>query len=223
MSDAEARAEAASTAHGDQERPQVAEIEIIKALAAPIRLRILGALTKDHSRPVMSAKELAEELGEPQTKLYRHLKVLQSAGMIEVAATRLVSGILEQRYRFVERDYLLGPGLGAARMGTDAEAAVVSLMRVFAEQFFAAQRAGRLPAGRVPEDEAYREPVMTYSDHRMPPERAAALRKKLREVTDELSGPDDPDGVAVYALIGFYSPAEPGTYPAAEPAEPGSG
>jgi DNA-binding MarR family transcriptional regulator len=41
----------------------------------------------------MSVKELAEELGEPQTKLYRHVKQLEAAGLIRIAASRMVSGI----------------------------------------------------------------------------------------------------------------------------------
>lgn len=44
-------------------------------------------------------KKLAKHLGEPQAKLYQHVKQLEAAGLIEVAATRMVSGILEQRYR----------------------------------------------------------------------------------------------------------------------------
>ena len=60
---------------------------------------------------VMSVKELAAELGEPQTKLYRHVKQLESTGLIRVAASRLVSGILEQRYQACQTDLRLGPGL----------------------------------------------------------------------------------------------------------------
>jgi len=224
MSDAEAHPEAASPMRSDQQRPQVAEIEVIKALAAPIRLRILYALTRNRSEPrVMSAKELAEELGEPQTKLYRHLKVMESAGLIEVAATRLVSGILEQRYRAVERDYVIGNRLGAAATAAVTETATHSVMRVFTENYFAAQRQGRIPAGNAAESGVHPRSLMLYSDRKLPAGKAAAVRRKLAEIADEMSGPDDPDGVEVYTLIGFYSPAEPGTYPAGEPAEAGSG
>ena len=68
----------------DVVRP-VTDVDTIKALADPTRLAILQALTRD--RLPKSAKELAEELGEPQTKLYRHLKVLEEAKLIEAADT----------------------------------------------------------------------------------------------------------------------------------------
>src|SRR5258708_1399774 len=55
---------------------QVTDVDTIKALADPTRIAILRALmvSEAGAARVMSAKELAEELGEPQTKLYRHLK-----------------------------------------------------------------------------------------------------------------------------------------------------
>jgi DNA-binding transcriptional ArsR family regulator len=189
--------------------PDIAQVEILKALAAPTRLRIMYALEVGGTRPqVMSVKDLAEELGEPQTRLYRHVKVLESAGLIEVAATRMVSGILEQRYRATSRDLVLGAGL--ARAAPDAaEAAVNTMVHMFSRQFFAAYREGRLPEGDIPEDEAYRRPKVLVLSGRLSPARATSIRNKLQKIDDELSQADDPDGVPVNILIGFYSPGEP--------------
>ena len=89
----------------------VDNVDVLKALADPTRMAILAALMKTrHDLPVMSVKELAAELGEPQTKLYRHVRQLEAAGLIEVASTRMVSGILEQRYQACQRDLMLGRG-----------------------------------------------------------------------------------------------------------------
>ena len=222
MSDAEAQAEGAHPATPDtQLPPQDADIEIIKALAAPIRLRILYALTRGSGGPrVMSAKELAEELGEPQTKLYRHLKMMESAGLIEVAETRLVSGILEQRYRAFEREYVIGRGPRTAARTSVEESAVTSVMRFFAESLFAARREGRIPPGDAADSGPHPKSLLAFSDRKVPASKAAELRRKLAEVADELTGPDDPDGVDVFTLIGFYSPAEPGSYPAESAPDP---
>ena len=63
---------------GMEEQPGVREIDTVeglRALADPVRLAILAALdtrAPDGALPVMSVKELAQHLGEPQTKLYRH-------------------------------------------------------------------------------------------------------------------------------------------------------
>jgi len=190
--------------------PDAAQVEILKALAAPTRLRIMYALEVGDSKPrVMSVKELAEELDEPQTRLYRHVKVLESAGLIEVAATRMVSGILEQRYRATGRDLRLGPGIVRTAPDT-AEAAINTMLNMFSQQFFAAYRKGQLPDGDFAEDEAYRRPKLMVSSGRLSPARATSVRAELEKIVEELSLADDPDGVPVNALIGFYSPREPG-------------
>ena len=85
----------------------VTDVDTIKALADPTRLAILRALSRD--RVPKSAKELAEDLDQPQTKLYRHLKVLQEAGLIEAAETRVVSGIVETKYRAAQSSVTIDP------------------------------------------------------------------------------------------------------------------
>ncbi len=49
----------------------VDDVDVLKAMADPTRMAILAALMKSRrDLPVMSVKELAAELREPQTKLY---------------------------------------------------------------------------------------------------------------------------------------------------------
>ncbi|HEY2270221.1 MAG TPA: helix-turn-helix domain-containing protein, partial [Streptosporangiaceae bacterium] len=90
----------------------VDDVDVLKAMADPTRMAILAALMRTRrDLPVRSVKELAAELGEPQTKLYRHVRQLEAAGLIRVASTRMVSGILEQRYQASQRDLVLGRGI----------------------------------------------------------------------------------------------------------------
>jgi DNA-binding transcriptional ArsR family regulator len=198
----------ASSPVGQPPVPGAAQVEMLKALAAPTRLRIMYALeVGGNERRVMSVKELSEELGEPQTRLYRHVKVLESAGLIEVAATRMVSGILEQRYRAIYRDLQLGPVAQAAPEA--AEAAVSAMLQMFSQQFFADYRGGRIPDGDFPADEAYRRPRMVISTGRIAPARANSIRADLERIADEVGKAEDPNGVPVNIVIGFYSPGEP--------------
>jgi DNA-binding transcriptional ArsR family regulator len=209
---AESGASSARSRSSQPPMPEAAQVEILKALAAPTRLRIMYALeVGGPALRVMSVKELAEELGEPQTRLYRHVKVLESAGLIEVAATRVVSGILEQRYRAIHRDLQLGP-IAAAAAPEAAEAAVNTMVQMFSQQFFDAYREGRVSDDEdFPEDEAYRRPKMVISSGRIAPARANSIRNQLEKIVDELSEADDPNGVPVNTMIAFYSPREPGT------------
>jgi len=188
----------------------VDDVDVLKAMADPTRLAILAALMKSRRNlPVMSVKELAAELGEPQTKLYRHVRQLEAAGLIRVASTRMVSGILEQRYQASQRDLTLGRGM----LKEHAEESVVAMQALldrFRDGFAAAFLARQRSAAELPDDEAYRVPALTMSDLRISPARAAELTGRLKELVDELNEEqaEDSDGVRVNLLIGWYVAAE---------------
>lgn len=188
----------------------VDDVDVLRAMADPTRLAILAALMKSRRNlPVMSVKELAAELGEPQTKLYRHVRQLETAGLIRVASTRMVSGILEQRYQASQRDLTLGRGM----LREHAEESVVAmhaLLDRFRDGFAAAFLARQHSPAELPDEEAHRAPALTMSDLRISPAKAAELTGRLREIMDELNEEqaEDPDGVRVNLLIGWYVPAE---------------
>jgi DNA-binding transcriptional ArsR family regulator len=188
----------------------VDDVAALKAMADPTRLAILAALMRTRDLPVMSVKELAAELGEPQTKLYRHVRQLEAAGLIRVASTRMVSGILEQRYQACQQYLKLGHGVVAENADDSEEVMRVALDR-YRDGFFAAFRAGRLPAGDVPPGESYRTPLVFMSDLKVSPARATELRAKLQEVIDSFEDEqaEDPAGVSLNLFISSYVPGEP--------------
>jgi DNA-binding transcriptional ArsR family regulator len=189
---------------GMEEQPGVREIdsvEALRALADPVRIAILSALetnVPDGELRVMSVKELAQDLGEPQTKLYRHVKQLEAAGLIEVAATRMVSGILEQRYRACQRDLRLSATL-FQRHADETEAAVRSTFDAFLNGLFDWARKLDQPPDRLG------EPVMLVSDERVSPEAAERIRARLVEIKQEISEAEAGD-VPVNVVIGYYRP-----------------
>jgi DNA-binding transcriptional ArsR family regulator len=87
--------------------PEVVELESTDPLEELVH-RVRGPLLRRLRTP-HSAAELAAELDVPVTRLYHHLKVLESAGLIEVVATRRVGAALERRYRSVARSFQVGP------------------------------------------------------------------------------------------------------------------
>jgi DNA-binding transcriptional ArsR family regulator len=70
--------------------------EQLRALAHPVRVRILSLLT-GHA---MSSAELARELGMKHAAVSYHVRQLDRAGFLEVAETRTVRGGHERRYRY---------------------------------------------------------------------------------------------------------------------------
>ncbi len=104
--------------------PEVVELESTDPLEELVH-RVRGPLLR-HLRAPHSAAELAAELDVPVTRLYHHLKVLESAGLIEVVATRRVGAALERRYRTVARSFQVGPD--AVRDTQDLARSLASVM-----------------------------------------------------------------------------------------------
>ncbi|WP_432892546.1 ArsR/SmtB family transcription factor [Kribbella sp. CA-245084] len=187
----------------------ITDVETMRALSDPTRVAILRLLMSgDRSAPpVMSAKELAAALGEPQTKLYRHLKQLEAAELIRVAETRLVSGIQEQRYRTAQLDFTISRDL-VTNEAASAEFAD-TLSALFSE--FRTELVTNLTAGRVPIGAESETPLGLLVGRGMvanvSPARAAEFRRRLLALQTEFDDleDNDPDGVPVHLLVGWYA------------------
>jgi DNA-binding transcriptional ArsR family regulator len=182
-----------SGAAADPARPETASqapshLGVLKALADPLRLNMLYALTRGRGTelPAMTVKELAAELGEPQTKLYRHIKHLESAGLIRSASSRVVSGIVEHRYQASRLELMDDNLTDAEKVGPEAEAVAAAALDLYRRQFFAARRAR--PADKEAEEaEPHRRMVIAMTDGLVPASRAAAIHDLLRQLLDEVT------------------------------------
>jgi DNA-binding transcriptional ArsR family regulator len=180
----------------------VTSVDTLKALADPVRLAILTALmTAEAGLRVMSVKELAAELGEPQTKLYRHVRQLEAAGLIRVASTRMVSGIVEQRYQACQASLAFGPEIlrDPARAGEGA-AVVTAFLNRYLERHLARQA-----AGASDENGGDSTDVMLMTSAAVSPATASVIRGKLREIRDLLEQEPEGGTVAVEVILGLVS------------------
>ncbi len=202
---------------GSDKKPPASHIDVLKALADPLRLNMLYALTpeRDPDLQAKTVKELAAELGEPQTKLYRHIKHLESAGLIHAVASRVVSGIVEHRYLASQAAMILGDDLtDTEKLSPEAEAMAAAALELYRRQYFAARRAR--PHGET-DAEPHRRAVMAMADGVVPAARAAEIHDQLRQLLDELvesSRSGHADGTAeemvrVNLLIGYFTDDRP--------------
>lgn len=76
------------------------------ALLHPLRIEVLKKLAEPRSCP-----DLAKELDETTQKIYYHVKILESAGLIDKVDERRVRGIMEGLYRARAKSYWLSPAL----------------------------------------------------------------------------------------------------------------
>ena len=72
---------------------------LVKALAHPIRIRILNILDDKTATP----KELAEALGLPLENVSYHVRTLKDFGFIKLERTRQVRGAVEHHYKLAAR------------------------------------------------------------------------------------------------------------------------
>lgn len=178
----------------------VSDVETLKALSDPLRLKVLEVMVARTEQP-WSAKELAAELDVPQTRLYHHIDLLLERDLIRVASQRLVSGILETRYRVaalslrLDRKLLAG-GDPEAEAGTSAVLAAV-LDSARAELEVALREAASVPEGM----DAVDRPWVTRGLAKLTPERAGELRKRIEALLAEFEADAETADSRPYSLL----------------------
>lgn len=191
----------------------MADVETLRVLADPLRLAIVNHLMEGAARDpkIRSAKELAKELGQPQTKLYRHLKQLCAAGLVVVAETRLVSGIVEARYRTGQQSLRIAESiLGGEAPVDDILRALAVIMDRHREELFTAIRTGRVPLHPASAESGPVTPTLALLNATIPLDRAEAFAHRLTAVVEEFASLDsDPDGVPVNMLIAYHAVDRP--------------
>ncbi len=163
------------TAHTSKRRrpapgapPLAAEVAKLRALAHPVRLRLVQ-LFGESARTV---REAADALGVPRTRLYHHVALLDEAGLVRVREKREHRGATEHVYEAVQltprahrsrkRDPIrIPPALGHAVM----ERARAELVAALGGPSAASVRLVHLIAGD--------------------PEFVAAVRRHIREIARE--------------------------------------
>ena len=183
-------------------RPElvITDVEQLRAISDPLRIRIIEAMAELPLRS-WTAKELAEQLRTSQTKLYHHLGLLEQRGIIEVAETRMVSGILEKRYRVtavsfrVDRSLFGGGGVDAV---ADLLDAIFDKART---EILAGQRAGIVDL--TAEEHEQRRMRLSASHVRLSP----ASVRRVQRLIERLAAVDDleePEGTDYGLVVAFY-------------------
>src|SRR6266568_6433965 len=142
--------------------------------------------------------------------LYRHIKQLHAQDLIEVAETRIVSGITEHRYRAGQVSLDIDQALFGPGKPDETATVIAAVVDSYRNDFIAGIRAGVVrfdpdyPAGQ-----SYRKAVSSMSVATVSPARAAEFRDRLAALVDEIATAEqEPDGVPIRFLAAFYSPVD---------------
>jgi len=112
----------------------VKDLETLKVISDPLRIKIFDFVSMaNQDGELRTVKQISKHLGMPPHKLYYHINLLEKHGLIEVAHTQVVSGIIEKHYQVKALSITIDPGLFSSDLpvGEKTKAALSVLDGVF--------------------------------------------------------------------------------------------
>ncbi len=178
----------------------IRDLDTLRVLTDPLRMRILAALDE---RP-RTVKEVARMLDMPPTRLYYHFNLLEKHDIIRVVETRVVSGIIEKRYWVTARNFnvdrtLFAPTAKTASEGWDL--VLTGLVDRLREDVLTLIESG--VAGRAVQDRDEKGPIMRMSSSlaRLTPAQAREFYARLQALMDEFRGSKEGEEAEEYVLF----------------------
>ena len=183
----------------------VSDVDTLKALSDPVRLRILETMVTAADE-AWTVKRLAKALDTNPTKLYHHINILEEREFIRVAGTRVVSGIIETSYRIAQLSLRLDRAL-LSGAGADVRSSVHDVLAVVFDSVRDEIERG-LSSGVIKSSDDPLSELMIRGLTMVQPDRAVELRRRLRELLAEFDTDDpsdvEPGAVAFGYLVTLY-------------------
>ena len=160
---------------------RIDSLETLRMLTDPLRMRIMSLFADRHGAPV-TVKQVAGQLGVKPTRLYYHVNLLEEHGLLLVASSRVVSGIIEKSYVAAARSITVDPALltvnPASREATAAT--VMALMQATASEI-----ADSIAVAVGQSEAQLRQMRIGKSSAHLSPEAHAEFFRRLTELVDE--------------------------------------
>ena len=191
----------------------ITDLETLKVISDPLRMRILDAIGLANSLGrLCTVKQIAAELDSSPAKLYYHIGLLEKHGLITIAETRVVSGIIEKQYRITAHHITVDRELLTAGLSHDDQAAAVMAML---DSTLEAARADVLRLMRPMNVGRPSRPGLsanngqiTRENTRISAAQAERFNRRLMALMEEfreMSPPEGEDG-EIYALTLIFNP-----------------
>ena len=165
---------------------RISDIDQIKALAHPLRMRIVEALAE--SDP-MTTKQVAESLGEKPTRLYHHVDILQKAGLLRLTHTRQNRGTTEKYYEAIARQFRADEGLFSDEISDEDKSALRPMIRTIFDNTMSELL--RLVDANDPGDKLEEEGMLSYLEVHLSQEHVDEVQRRLMDVLKYLENLDD--------------------------------
>lgn len=182
----------------------ITDVETLKALSDPLRIRILEAMVQAADEG-WTAKRIAKALGVGQTKLYHHIKILEERELIRPVDRQLVRGIVETSYRIAQLSLRLDRNLlasGGAEVRSEAEHTMTTVFDLARRDLELALASGLLPIDEPADDR--RPLILNRGLMKMTVEHATEFRERLGALVSEY-GTDTEGELTLGLFISFHA------------------
>ena len=165
---------------------RISDLDQVKALAHPLRMRIIETLAA--SDP-MTTKQVAVALGEKPTRLYHHVDMLQKTGLIRLTHTRQNRGTTEKYYEAIAKQFRAGADLFSDESSDDQKNALRPMIRTVFDNTLSEML--RLVELNDFEEKLEEEGMLTYLEMHLPQDKLDVLQQKLKDILTYLEGLDE--------------------------------
>ncbi|NUM43519.1 MAG: helix-turn-helix transcriptional regulator [Anaerolineales bacterium] len=185
----------------------ITDLETLKVVSDPLRMQIIDRIgLANQLGELRTVKQLAEEVDTPASKLYYHINMLEKHGLITIADTQIVSGIIEKHYQVTAHSITIDRELFSAGTSTDERAeAIISLL----DSTLDSTRADmvRLVKNIMTDDETARkfkgvQGQITRENARISLLQAEEFNRRLLALMDEFHNMSAPEGEESF-IFGF--------------------
>jgi predicted ArsR family transcriptional regulator len=174
---------------------KIKDLNQARLLSDPLKLRLLQAFADSPK----TTKQVAAELGESVTKLYRHVDALHDAGLLLVTAERRKRGTTERTFRAVAQRFEADHSLFSGEGGDEGAEAAREMLRISETEILEV-------LARAGNNDDERALVMRFRG-RANPKKIAELRATLDAWLESLPEAQEPAGKESEefgGLIAFY-------------------
>lgn len=170
----------------------IKDLKHIKLLSDPLKLQLLQAFAESDK----TTRQVASELGENVTKLYRHVDSLYEAGLLEITDEQQKRGTVERTFRAIAQRFEADPALFSDPQNEESSDVVRDLLRAGEDEILKGM-------ANANEDT---EAIIMRLRCKASPKRMAELRESLNAWIDETQVDEDTDECTqeAGALIAFY-------------------
>ena len=174
---------------------EIKDLEQVRLLSDPLKLQLLQAFAES----AKTTKQVAAELGESVTKLYRHVDALHDSGLIEIVDEQQKRGTIQRTFRAVAQRFEVDHSLFINAPGDTGADAVREMLRASEAEIL-----GVLANARDDDEE---QAIFMRIRGKATPERIAELKANLQNWLDSLPNYDESpaeDTKEIGGLITFY-------------------